>query len=122
MSRNTRRLGQLGEDLAARFLKGRGYTILARNVRVPQVGEIDILAQDGDTLVVVEVRTRRGGPRFAPDDSVGERKQHRLAQLAEAIALAREWEGPLRVDFVAVEFTADGRLRRLHLMRDVIEG
>lgn len=120
MSTRSRRLGQVGEELASRLLRARGYTILARNVRVPEVGEIDILAQDGDTLVVVEVRTRRGAPAFAPDDSVGERKRARLAALAEAIAFQRDWPGPLRVDFVAVELDREGKLRRLHLMKDIV--
>jgi len=120
MSSRARRLGEVGEELAVRLLKGRGYIILDRNVRVPEVGEIDILAQEGDTLVVVEVRTRRGGPAFAPDDSVGERKRARLAALAEAVAYQRDWAGPLRVDFVAVELDRQGRLRRLHLMKDVV--
>ena len=113
-------LGRWGEDLAARLLIRRGYTILGRNVRVPEVGEVDILAQDGDTLVVVEVRTRRGAPRFAPEDSVDERKQRRLAALAEAVAAEREWDGPLRVDFVAVELDRRGRLRHVRLLKDII--
>ncbi len=120
MSKRRQGLGKLGETLAARLLEERGYVILERNVRVPEVGEIDILARDGDTLVVVEVRTRRGGPHFAPEESVGPRKQARLAALAEAIALDRDWQGPLRVDFVAVELDRAGRLRRLELLQDII--
>ncbi len=120
MSKRRQGLGKLGETLAARLLEERGYVILERNVRVPEVGEIDILARDGDTLVVVEVRARRGGPRFAPEESVGPRKQARLAALAEAIALDRDWQGPLRVDFVAVELDRAGRLRRLELLQDII--
>ena len=113
-------LGRWGEDLAARALAREGYTILGRNVRVPEVGEVDILAQEGDTLVVVEVRTRRGAPRFAPEDSVDERKRQRLAALAEAIATERNWNGPLRVDFVAVELDRRGRLQRLRILKDII--
>jgi len=52
-----RSVGQTGEAIAAQALRERGYTILDRNVRIPGVGEIDILAREGDTLVVVEVRT-----------------------------------------------------------------
>ncbi len=112
--------GRLGETLAARELAARGYTILGRNVRVSGLGEVDILAQEGDTLVIVEVRTRRGAPPFAPEDSVGPRKQARLAALAEAIAYERDWQGPLRVDVVAVEFDRAGRVRRLAILKDVV--
>ncbi len=120
MRANKQSIGRLGEDLAARALQQAGYTILARNVRVPLVGEVDILAQDGDTLVVVEVRTRRGARAFAPDDSVGPKKRARLAALAEAIAYERDWPGPLRVDFVAVELDRAGHVRRLDILKDVI--
>ncbi len=119
---NTRQdVGQLGEEVAARALQEQGYVLLGRNVRIRGLGEIDILAREGDTLVVVEVRTRKGGRAHAPEDSVGPRKQAKLAALAQAIALEQEWEGPLRVDLVAVELTRDGRLRRLHVLKDIVQ-
>ncbi len=120
MSKHRQRLGRSGEELAARLLQRRGYVILERNVRVPPIGEADIIARDGDTLVVVEVRTRRNAPPFAAEDSVGARKQARLAALAEAIAMQWEWEGPLRVDVVAVELDRAGRLQRLNLIQDAV--
>lgn len=116
------RLGHWGELVAARYLTRRGYRILARNVRVPGLGEVDILAQEGDTLVLVEVRTRRGGPPFAAEDSVGPRKQARLAQLAVAIAEERNWAGPLRVDLVAISVGTNGRVESIHLWKDVVSG
>ncbi|NPA90405.1 MAG: YraN family protein [Chloroflexi bacterium] len=122
MSTTRQHLGHLGENLAVQALQERGYRILERNVRVPGIGEIDILAQDGDTLVIVEVRTRRGAPPFAPHDSVGPRKQAKLRTLAQTIAYAREWEGPVRVDLVAVELRRNGTLRRLEIVRDIVEG
>ncbi len=120
MRSSRQQVGRRGEDLAAGVLQRRGYTILQRNVRLTGVGEIDILAQEGDTLVVVEVRTRRGGPPFSPEDSVGPRKQTTLARLAEAIAYDREWNGPLRVDLVAIELRRDNSVRRLSVIRDII--
>lgn len=114
------RLGEWGERVAARYLAQRGYQILARNVRVPGLGEVDILAQEGDTLVLVEVRTRRGGPPFAAEDSVGPRKQARLAELAAAIAYERHWTGPLRVDLVAISVNPKGHVKSIHLWKDVI--
>ena len=53
-----KKTGQLGEDIAVSFLETQGYTILARNYR-QRFGEIDIVAEDGDTLVFVEVKTRK---------------------------------------------------------------
>ena len=120
MKPSRQRVGQMGEELAAKHLQERGYAILERNLRLPGIGEIDILAQDGETLVVVEVRTRRGGAPFSPDDSVGPRKQAKLAELAQAVAYIREWEGSLRVDLVAVELRRDNSIRRLDILKDII--
>ncbi|MER5728521.1 YraN family protein [Streptomyces sp. NPDC002138] len=58
-------LGRYGEELAARRLTGAGMTVIARNWRC-RGGEIDIVAREGDTLVVCEVKTRRAGPRGRP--------------------------------------------------------
>ncbi|MFI5984831.1 YraN family protein [Streptomyces sp. NPDC051555] len=58
-------LGRYGEELAARRLTGSGMTVIARNWRC-RAGEIDILARDGDALVVCEVKTRRSGPAGSP--------------------------------------------------------
>ncbi|MDX6350143.1 MAG: putative endonuclease, partial [Streptomyces sp.] len=54
-------LGRYGEDVAARTLRDAGLRVLDRNWRAGRRGEIDILASDGDALVVCEVKTRRDG-------------------------------------------------------------
>ena len=104
----TRPLGQLGEDVAARFLERRGYRILARNLR-SRLGEIDLVARDGGTLVFVEVKARRGGAGEPPQVAVDARKRSRLARLALEY-LAREWLRDLacRFDVVAVTLDAAG--------------
>ena len=74
-------LGREGESLAERFLRSRGYRIVARNVRSPS-GELDLIAEDGDVLVFVEVKTRQthafGGAAYAVD----RRKQARIIKEA----------------------------------------
>ncbi|NMA70336.1 MAG: YraN family protein, partial [Firmicutes bacterium] len=62
-------LGRWGEALAALYLQGLGYQVLARNLR-NRLGELDLVALDGEILVFVEVRTRRGGPAGTPEESV----------------------------------------------------
>lgn len=100
----TRPLGQLGEEVAARFLESRGFEILERNLR-SRLGEIDLIARDGPTLVFVEVKARRGQPSEPPQVAVDARKRSRLARLALDY-LAREWlrELSCRFDVVAVTF------------------
>lgn len=79
---NRTRLGQRGEEQAAQYLRAQGYRLLARNWRKRE-GELDIVAMDGDTLVFVEVKTRRTVRYGVAEESVDERKQARLAQLAQ---------------------------------------
>jgi len=81
MVANRKQIGKTGEDIAANFLKGKGYRILARNFR-RRMGEIDIIAQDGQTLVFVEVKTDRTGAFGEPEYRVDPRKQRQLGRLA----------------------------------------
>lgn len=121
MSNARRGLGQTGEQLAARYLTAQGYQIEARNWRLTGLGEIDLVARDGDCLVIVEVRTRRGQSFGAPEESVTGRKQARLAALAEAYAAAASWNGPMRIDVVGVHLAADGRLLGINQVRDAVQ-
>jgi putative endonuclease len=78
----SRALGRYGEELAARTLTATGLHVLARNWRCGRTGEIDIVARDGDTLVVCEVKTRREGAFEHPMAAVTPRKAERLRRLA----------------------------------------
>lgn len=75
--------GDLGERTAARFLRGKGYRILQRQLR-NRFGEIDLIALDGETMVFVEVKTRRGVEQGAPFEAVGADKQRKLTKAALA--------------------------------------
>ncbi len=115
-----RRLGRFGEAVAARYLERRGYTIVARNYRCPE-GEIDLVAREGDCLVFVEVRTRRGRSFGTPEESVTLAKRERLARLAEAYVQALPTPpADYRVDFVAVELAPSGKLLRVTLLRNAL--
>ena len=73
--------GRLGEDLAVRFLQQKGYRIIATNHRTP-FGEIDIIAEDRDTLVFVEVKSRRSDAFGSPAAAVDRRKQRKISMSA----------------------------------------
>ena len=108
-----RRLGATAEALVARRLAARGWRVEARNWRTPW-GELDLVARDGDCLVVVEVRARRaGGGRGLPEESVDARKARRLLRLGWAYVQAADWEGPWRIDVVAVTLSAEDEVTRL---------
>ena len=81
---NRKQIGQLGETLAAEYLQNKHWHIKERNWRC-RSGELDIIAEDGDTLVFVEVRTRRNTGMFgSPQESVNWRKQQQVRQTAVA--------------------------------------
>lgn len=122
MTSARQRLGHTGEQLAADFLSQRGLAIVDRNWRCTGVGEIDLVARDGDCLVIVEVRTRRGVSYGTPAESVTPAKQARLAMLAEAYCQETAWAGPLRIDVVAVTLAASGRLLEIDHIHDAVDG
>ncbi len=74
--------GKKGEEIAGRFLTSRGYRILDRNFRTPR-GEIDLIVLDGEYLVFVEVKSRRGNRFGAPQDAVDRRKQEHLIKASQ---------------------------------------
>ncbi|KAF4410906.1 MULTISPECIES: YraN family protein [Streptomyces] len=104
---NARRaLGRYGEDLAARRLAQAGMTVLERNWRCRE-GEIDIVARDGDALVICEVKTRRAAGYEHPMAGVHRRQAVRLRRLAARwLAERRPGQGPppggVRIDLVGV--------------------
>jgi putative endonuclease len=104
--------GKAGEDVACDELRRRGYAILARRYRT-RVGELDIVARDGDTLVFIEVKARRSLAFGAPEEAVTWRKQRKLQTMAsDFLARSRLMDVPCRFDVVAVSFpTAAGSPR-----------
>jgi len=95
-------LGRRGEDCAARYLRRKGLRIVARSVRLPQ-GEIDLVALDGQTVVFVEVKTRRDHRAGRPEDAVDDRKQQKLIRLAKAFLTRHDLFGhACRFDVVAI--------------------
>lgn len=100
--RREKSLGERGEDAAARYLKRRGYIIVARGAR-DDLGELDLVAVDGRTLVFVEVKTRRNLDTGHPADAVDDRKQQRLTRLALAYLKRHDLLGAqARFDVVAI--------------------
>lgn len=108
-------LGIRGERRAARYLRRRGYRILARNFRAAGA-EIDLVALDGETLVFVEVKTRRSEAAGSPLAAVDARKQARLRRAAEVYAARAGTQRPVRFDVVAI------RARRLVPRVELVKG
>ncbi len=113
MASSRKRTGNLGETLAADYLRQQGYTIITRNWRCA-TGEIDVIARDGDTLIFVEVRTRHGGRLGSPEESITPRKQAKLIALAyEYLAAMDAPPDDWRIDVVAVVLGRQNSIERI---------
>ena len=99
-----KRSGQVGEDAATEYLIRKGFRIVERNWRLGRAGEIDIVALDGDVLVIVEVKSARQRRFGDPVERVTPAKQRRLAALAEAYVAQHDvGVGTVRFDVVTVD-------------------
>jgi putative endonuclease len=95
-------LGRLGEDLALKKIKSLGYKCVARNYRCP-LGEVDLIARDGDALVFIEIKTRKGRSIGYAKESVNKRKRRQLSKVALAYMKSHNVEDTKsRFDVVAV--------------------
>jgi putative endonuclease len=117
-----RATGALGEKIAGEFLKKNGYDILAANYRCPE-GEIDIIAKQLDTLVFIEVRTKRSGRFGSPEESITQMKMERLRSLAERYRQEHEnLPANWRIDVVAIEIGQGSRVKRIEIIENAVEG
>jgi putative endonuclease len=110
--------GRAGEDRAARYLEQQGFTVLARNWRC-RTGELDLVVDDGATVVVVEVKTRRGEAFGHPFEAIDARKRARLWRLAVEWASTHRdaMQGRrLRIDAIGLIGSEPGIARLEHLV------
>lgn len=115
--REHRRTGVRGETYAYWFLRRHGYTVVARNYRVPhRHGEIDLIGWDAGVLAFVEVKTRTTATGGPPEDAVGHAKQRHVVGMAEEYLRRRNLaEVRYRFDILAIEAQAGAApVVRLH--------
>lgn len=106
-----RLLGQKGEALAVAHLRKCGLHIETRNFRC-RLGEIDLVAREGKTLVFIEVRSRTSLAFGLPQETIDYRKQRRLRRIAQVYLQGRS-EALVRFDVVAVQFDRLGNPQRI---------
>lgn len=94
-------LGKCGEDIAAEYLEAKGYEVLDRNWRSGHK-ELDLVARQGDTLVVVEVKTRRNAEYGDAQDAVDDRKIRRIVSAADAYVRLKRIDLDVRFDIVTI--------------------
>ena len=98
-------LGKLAEDIAAEYVLSLGWTVLARNVKIPP-GELDIVAADLNSkpqeLIIIEVRCRTIGKIQPPLDSIGPRKLNALIKSSREFVDKIEWQNFWRIDIIGI--------------------
>ena len=99
---NRRKEGAYYENLVAEYLKTQGYEILEKNYRC-RIGEIDLIAKEGETLVFVEVKYRRSSEAGDPAEAVDYRKQKKISRVAEYYCWKKQkLNQPCRFDVICV--------------------
>ncbi len=94
--------GSKAEDIAVKFLKKKGYRIISRNFKTP-IGELDIIAIDGETLVFVEVKARHDDSFGRPFEAVDHRKKEKLRKVALCYLKKNRKEVRSRFDVLSIE-------------------
>ncbi|MFT5527695.1 MAG: putative endonuclease [Pirellulaceae bacterium] len=113
-------IGRRGERLAIRHLKSLGYTIIAWSDR-GRLGEIDIVAVDGSTVVFVEVKTRRNAAKGNPADAVDNKKEQQLTRVGYAFLHSHNLlECAARFDVIAIIWPA-GKLPQLRHYKNAFD-
>ena len=114
------RLGLRGEEIAREFLEKSGYRIVTRNYRC-KLGEIDIIARDGETLVFIEVKTRTDSAFGSPAAAVTLKKQRQIGKAAQWYLAEQDLFGtPARFDVIAIVKGKSGR-HQVELIADAFE-
>lgn len=114
-------LGTLGEKLAKNFLKKKGYRIRETNFKCRE-GEIDIVAEQGDYLVFVEVRTKSSLEFGTPEESITPFKKEKLVTSALTyLSTHQHLPAHWRIDLVAIELDQKGKAERIELVQDIID-
>jgi putative endonuclease len=112
-------LGSLGERLASQKIKRLGYKCIEKNYRC-SLGEIDLIAKDGDCLVFIEIKTRRGSTTGFAKEAVNQRKMRQISKAALTYMKANNCcDTKARFDVIAVNIT--GGREEIEVIKDAFE-
>jgi putative endonuclease len=107
MTRERQALGAFGEDLALKEIERLGYTCITRNYRCP-LGEIDLIAKEGDSLVFIEIKTRRGRTTGYAKEAITSRKKRQMSKVALAYMKSNDCcDVKSRFDVIVISLKAD---------------
>lgn len=116
------RTGNLGEDIAVKYLKKKKYKIIDRNYKT-NLGEIDIICKKDDVIIFVEVKTMRVGSDYGdPFEKVNYYKAKKLMQNAQLYLIKNKWpeDKYWQIDVISVELDYNTRKAKVRHLEDVI--
>jgi len=113
-------IGKEGEEIAKKYLQNKGYIIIECNYKTKRA-EIDIIAKYKNTLVFIEVRTKRYESYGTPEETINYKKRMRLKQNAAAYIHRRKYKGLYRIDAVCLVINENTELQRINHYESIIE-
>ena len=129
---NTRKTGDIGEKIAQKFLKERGFSIIETNY-LKNWGELDIVAKNAGIIHFVEVKTYKydskralygsvNGDNWQPEELVDARKLHQIEKALETWLREKQWRGEYQIDVIAVKMVPDMQFATVKYIDNVIKG
>lgn len=114
-------IGNLGEDLSCKYLRTNNYIIMKRNFRC-KIGEIDIIARNGDYIVFVEVKSRFNYDYGTPAEAVNLHKQRKICKTAEVYIMQNNlYKVSYRFDVIEILFQLELNTYSLKLIKDAFQ-
>jgi len=104
MKQTTKITGDTAEQIAREYLANKGYKIIVCNWHYGHL-ELDIIARDGEELVIVEVKSKTGEDFAHPSDAISEKKIRQVIEAADVWVVQSGWDGDTRFDLITVVFT-----------------
>ena len=112
-------VGQIGEDLARKYLEERGYSILEQNYKT-RYSEVDLVAEKNGEMIFVEVRTKVGENFGTPEDTLNRKKLSKVRFNALSYAGYKKWQGPIKIDAICIVLNPNHTVLRLNHYENIV--
>ncbi|MBZ9572919.1 YraN family protein [Patescibacteria group bacterium] len=119
---NSKQLGNLGENIAEKYLRKKRYKILAKNFKT-KWGEIDLVGRKKKIITFFEVKTIKSRDGFSPEDQIGRKKKRQLLKMAQIYFSTNKIppETPHQINILAIEITPDFKKAKVRHFKNTIE-
>jgi putative endonuclease len=116
---NHNETGQIGEELAKKYLEEKGYKIIEKDFKT-KYAEVDLVGIKDNKLIIFEVRTKRGEMFGSPEETLNKKKLQKVLLGARILAAAKKWQGLIRIDAVCLVLKLNGDILRINHYENII--